>query len=428
MNSICKALLLTLLLPFFMASAAAQDTEEIDHIVALVDADVILRSELDMAVLGIIDRIQQSGGQLPPTDLLEKQVLERLVLRKLQVQRALQTGIRVSDADIDQAMIGLAQQNGITLLQMRQVIEADGEDFGEFRLNIGEELLSDRLQQRVVNGMDPVTESEIDILLASEDFGGGEFNISHIMIALPDGATPAQIKEAGDTITDIWERLRDGLDFASAAISYSESQEALEGGAVGWRDLNSVPKTFADAIKALNPGEFTQPIRSPAGLHILKVNDKRERGQVMIEEWHARHIMIRVDELMTARDAMDTIRDLAQRIEDGEDFAELAKEYSDDPGSANIGGDMGWFQQDAYGARIQQTLAALEVNEVSEPFQTEGGWHVIERLGVRETDVTEQATRNGARENLRQRRIDQEISKFMRQLRDEAFVEIRLQS
>jgi peptidyl-prolyl cis-trans isomerase SurA len=311
---------------------------------------------------------------------------------------------------------------------MRQVIEADGEDFGEFRLNIGEELLSDRLQQRVVNGMDPVTESEIDILLATEDFGGGEFNISHIMIALPDGATPAQIKEAGDTITDIWERLRDGLDFASAAISYSESQEALEGGAVGWRDLNSVPKTFADAIKALNPGEFTQPIRSPAGLHILKVNDKRERGQVMIEEWHARHIMIRVDELMTAREAMDTIRDLAQRIKDGEDFAELAKEYSDDPGSANIGGDMGWFQQDAYGARIQQTLAALETNEVSEPFQTEGGWHVIERLGVRETDVTEQATRNGARENLRQRRIDQEISKFMRQLRDEAFVEIRLQS
>ena len=153
MNPIRKALLLTLLFPFFMTSAAAQDTEEIDHIIALVDSDVILRSELDMAVVGIVDRIQQSGGQLPPTDLLEKQVLERLILRKLQVQRALQTGIRVSDADIDQAMIGLAQQNGITLLQMRQVIEADGEDFGEFRLNIGEELLSDRLQQRVVNQM-----------------------------------------------------------------------------------------------------------------------------------------------------------------------------------------------------------------------------------------------------------------------------------
>jgi peptidyl-prolyl cis-trans isomerase SurA len=428
MISIRQAFWLLLLIPFLTVSATAQETEEIDTIVALVDSDVILRSELEMAVAGIVERIRQSGGQLPAQDLLEKQVLERLVVRKLQVQRALQTGIRVSDADIDQALMGLAQQNGITLLQMRQVIEQDGEDFGEFRLNIGEELLTDRLQQRVVNGMLPISDTEIEILLASDSFSGGEFHISHIMVALPDGATPAQIKEAADTITDIWERLRGGLDFASAAISYSESQEALEGGEVGWRDLNSIPKTFADAITSLLPGDFTQPIRSPGGMHIIKVNDKRARGQIVISEVSARHIMIRVDELVTAREAMDTIRDLQQQVTDGADFAELAREYSDDPSSANIGGDMGWFPPDAYGPRIQQALVALKDNEVSEPFQTEGGWHLIEKLGTRESDVTDEAIRNVARENLRQRKVDQEIESFMRQLRDEAFVELRLQS
>ena len=310
--------------------------------------------------------------------------------------------------------------------QLRRVIEADGEDFSEFRQNIGEELLSERLQQRIVGGMDPITDTEVNILLASEDLSGGEYNISHIMVALPDGATPQQIKEGQFKVDDVYQRLEDGLDFASAAISYSDSEEALEGGVVGWRDLNSVPAFFADAVRDLGPGEITKPIRSPNGFHILKVTDYREQRQVVIEEYHARHIMIQSNELISPRAAMDKITDIKEKLNSNEDFAELARKNSDDQSSANLGGDMGWFPPEAYGDRVYQTLIAMKEGEVSEPFQTNGGWHIMELLGKREIDRTEDAIRAEARDKIRQRKAEQEIRKTLRQFRDEAFVEIRL--
>ncbi len=404
----------------------AQQIEEIDSIVALVDEDVVLRSELDTAIKGIVDRIRSQGGNLPPQDLLEKQVLERLIIRKLQLQRALQTGIRVSDTDIDQAVTSLASQNGLTVMQMRQVIETDGEDFAEFRRNIGEEILGERLRQRIINSMDPISDTEVDILLASEEFAGGEYNISHIMMNLPEGATPAQISDIRNKINDVHAELEDGLDFASAAISYSQSQEALEGGEVGWRDLNSVPRSFSDAIANLRGGQYTVPIRSPAGFHIIKVNDYRERSRVMNNEHHARHILVETNELMTARDAMAQITELRQQIVDGEDFGEIAKEHSDDSTSANLGGDMGWFQSGAYGDRVEQMLEGLEIGQVSEAFQSQVGWHIIESLGEREVDVTEEAIRQRARESIRQSKSDAEVDRYLRQMREEAFVESRL--
>jgi peptidyl-prolyl cis-trans isomerase SurA len=405
----------------------AQQSQEIDSIVALVDEDVIMRSELDTAIKGIVDRIRATGGNMPPESLLEKQVLERLIIRKLQLQRALQTGIRVSDADIDQAVTGLAQQNGISVMQMRQVIESDGEDFAEFRRNIGEEILAERLRQRIASSMDPISDTEVDILLTSENFAGGEYNIAHIMLNLPEGATPQQISEIRARINEIHAQLEDGMDFASAAISYSQSQEALEGGEVGWRDLNSVPRSFSDVLKNLRAGQYTVPIRSPAGYHIIMVNDYRDQSRVMARENHARHILVEVNELVTARDAMEEVRDIRQSILDGRDFAEAAKEHSDDPTSANLGGDMGWFQQGAYGDRVEQMLTGLEVNEVSEPFQSQVGWHIIEKLGFREVDVTEAAIRQRARESIMQSKSDEEVERFLRQMREEAFVENRLE-
>ena len=406
--------------------AQGSGTTPIDSIVALVDEDVILRSELDIAMAGVLDRVRASGEAMPPMHLVERQVLERLIVRELQVQRALQTGIRVSAADVDQALTTLAQQNNMSVQQLRQVIEADGEDFAEFRRNIGEEIMAERLRQRIVNSMDPITDTEIDILLASEDLSGGEYNVSHIMVALPEGSTPQQIAEMQAKADDIHRRLMDGLDFASAAISYSDGQEALEGGLVGWRDLNSVPAFFADAVRDLKPGEITEPIRSPVGFHIIRVNDYREQRQVMVKEYHARHIMVEVNELVTPRLAMDQIIEIQRKLNDGEDFAELAREYSDDTSSANLGGDMGWFPPEAYGDRVGQTLLALEPGEVSEPFQTMGGWHIIELLGTRETDRTEEAIRAEAREKIRMQRAEQEIDSMLRRFRDEAFVEIRL--
>lgn len=400
--------------------------QPLDSIVALVDEDVILRSELDLAVQGIVERIRATGEALPPMNLLERQVLERLIVRELQVQKALQTGIRISDADIDQALVNLAQQNNITVQQMRQVIESDGEDFAEFRRNIGEELLTERLRQRIVNGMAPITDTEVEILLASEDFNGGEYNISHIMLALPEGSTPQQIGEIETKAKDVHRRLQEGLDFASAAITFSDSQEALEGGLVGWRDLNSVPTFFADAIRDLKPGEFTPPIRSPAGFHLVRVNDYREQRQVVVKEYHARHIMIEINELVGARAAMDRITNIRKRLDQGENFADLAREYSDDPTSANLGGDMGWFPPEAYGDRVAQTLLGLKPDDISEPFQTMAGWHIVQLLGTRETDRTREAIVEEARAKIRQQKAELEIERTLRQFRDEAFVELRL--
>ena len=400
--------------------------QPIDGIVALVEENVILKSELDLAVEGVLDRLRNAGEQMPPRNVLERQVLERLIVRELQIQRALQTGIRISDSDVDQALVSLAQGNGLTVQQMRQLLEREGEDFSEFRRNITEELLTERLRQRIVSSMPPISDTEVDILLASEELGGGEYNISHIMVGLPEGATPQQIQDAREEAEDIHRRLTEGLDFASAAISYSDSQEALEGGEVGWRDLNSIPAFFADAIKELKPGQFTEPVRSPAGYHIVKVNDYRERGQVMLEEYKARHIMIETNEIVSARDAMDQITLLKQQLDDGGDFAELARENSDDPTTANLGGDMGWFPPNAYGDRVQQTLDGLQVGEISEPFQTASGWHLIQLQDKRETDRTEDTIRAEARDKIRQRKAEQEIERALRQIRDEAFVEIRL--
>ncbi len=406
--------------------ALAQDVQKLDEIVALVEDDIIMRSELDIAIEGIVQRIQAGGGNLPPQDLLEKQVLERLINRKLQVQRALRTGIRVSDADIDQAMMNLARQNNITVGQMRQVLEADGENFAEFRRSIGEEIMSERLRQRIVSSMDPVSDTEVEILLASEDFAGGEFDISHIQVGLPDGATPPQIAEAEARIQDIHRQLVEGLDFASAAISFSESQDALEGGRIGWRDLNSLPREFSEAIREMEPGQFTDPIRSPAGYHIVRVNDHRENRQIMAEEYRANHILIETNELVDAQEGMEIARDLRDRIVGGEDFAELARERSDDPTSANLGGDMGWFPPQQFGERFEAMLASLEDGEVGEPFQSQAGWHIIQRVGYRETDVTDEAMANMARQTIMQRRAESEVENYIRQMREEAFVEIRL--
>lgn len=405
-----------------------QERQQIDSIVALVDDDIILQSELALATKGIVDRIRQQGGDLPPKHLLEKQVLERLIIRRLQLQRAFQTGIRISDTDIDQAMLGLSQQNNLSLMQMRQVIEADGESFVEFRQNIGEEMMTERLRQRVINGMDPITDTEIEILLASDRFNSGEYNISHILIALPEGATPQQIAAQESKANNIHQQLEQGLDFASAAISHSSSQEALEGGLVGWRDLNSVPVAFSEAIKNLRAGQFTVPIRSPAGFHIVRVNDYRDRSQVMATEYHARHIMVEINDLIDPRAAMVQIRDIHKKLQAGQDFETLARENSDDISSANLGGDMGWFAPQAYGERMAQTLSAMSDGDISEPFQTETGWHIIKLLGMREKDVTDESRRNAARNNLRQQKMDIEIERFLQQMRDEAFVEIRLSS
>ena len=413
-----------MLLPFF--AFAQTEGEPIDSIVALVEEGVILQSELDQAIDAIGQQVRARGESLPPRNVMEEQVLERLIMQRLQVQRAEQTGIRASDADVDNALNRVAQQNNLSLQQLRRALERDGLDFEEFRREIRNEILTSRLQQRVVSSMDPISETEIDILLASEQFSSQEYLLSQLVISVPDSAGPDEVRQAQSRVEEVYQRLEDGMTFAAAAISYSQGPDALEGGDVGWRNASAMPNSFADALADLEPGEITDPLRTSAGFVILKLRDARERSEVMVEEYRARHLLVSPSELVSPEQAREQIQNLKRRIEQGEDFAELAREYSSQQSTANLGGLLDWFPAGSYGRPVQQAVNSLEPGEVSEPFQSEQGWHLVKLLDVREIDRTEDVRRSEAREMLSQQKSQEELDRFMRQMRSESFVEIRL--
>ena len=408
--------------------AQALSTDTIDKVVAVVDEDVILQSELDRSVNNILSQVvaRNPGQQLPPRDVIEKQVLDRLISMKLQVDRAEGTGIRVSDAEVDNAAASMARQNGLALGQMREQFAREGLPYDEFRKSLREELTVQHLKQRFVQQRVNVTDGEIDILLQNGGLKRGEVHLAHILIGIPENAKPEQVKASREKADKVIKEIKDGLDFSSAAIRYSESQQALEGGDMGWRRYDEVPSLFADVLAGMKPGDVTPPMRGPSGFHILKLVEQRESSRAIVKEYHARHIMIRFSELVTPAEAEKSVRDLRKQIVGGADFAKLARQFSDDKTSGTLGGDMGWFTLESYGTRVGQMLNSLKDNELSEPFQTEAGWHIMEKLGEREVDRTAEAERDQARDAIRNRKAEEEYDAFLRQIRAEAYIENRL--
>lgn len=418
--------ILPLLLALVPALALAQDAEPLDEIIAIVNEDVVLRSELDAALAGVVQQVEARGERLPPRGVLEEQVLERLIMNRIQIQRAEQTGIRVSDQDVDRALSDLARQNNLTLTQLRAALEADGVSFDEFRMELRSELTTQALRRRIVDGMDEITDTEIDIMLASENFGGDEYELSQILILVPESAGPDELDEATERANRVYQELQEGMEFASAAIAYSDAPDALDGGKIGWRSLNALPRQISDMIENLQPGDFTEPMRIQSGFVIANVDDRRSQREVIVTEYQMRHMMVRPSELVSAEDARTQIENLHDRIESGEDFAELAREFSDDQGSANLGGLIDWFPEGAYGAGFQAIIDSLEIGQLSEPFQSPQGWHVIRIEAKREADRTEESLRAEAREMIIRQKADDEIDRVLRRMRDEAYVDIRL--
>jgi len=411
---------------FLLAPMAvcAQDYRKLDEIVAIVDEGVILRSELEMTMQTVMRQIQQRGERQPPQRVLEEQVLERLIMNEVQLQRAQQTGIRVTDQEVDRSLDEVARQNGLSISQLREAVEGDGMDFNEFREDVREQLITQKLQQRIVDSMDPVTDTEVELLMESGAFGGDEYHLSQIALQLSPSATPSDMREAEQRIREIRREVLEGTDFAEAAVEYSDSPDALDGGEVGWRNLNAMPRQIADRIRNLEPGEVTEPMIANGSMMIVRVNDRRPRSDVIVDEFRARHIMIQPSELVSREDARELIEDLRRQIREGADFADLAREFSDDERSANLGGLMDWFPEGAYGQTFQAVCDSLEPGEVSEPFQTGEGWHLIKLENTRSADRTEEALRAEAREMIRQQRADEEIDRMFRQMRDEAYVEV----
>ncbi len=407
--------------------AQDQGVASVDGIAAIVDEDVILNSEVQRAVDNIKAQYAKQPEQLPPDDVLRKQVLERLILLRLQIERANSSGIRVSDNEVNQAIQNIANQNKITMDQLRAQIGNEGLSYEEFRNNLKDEITVQRMRQGYVQSRVQVSETEIDQLLSVREIGGPEVHLANILVALPDGATPEQLAKAQEKITRIKALLDKGeIDFSSAAIRFSDSQNALEGGEIGWRGVDSIPPAFVNMIREMKPGDITNPVRGPSGYQLIKLIETREQQKQLVTQYHALGMMIPIKAGDNGEAARQKAEDLRARIAGGEDFAKLARENSSEAMNASKGGDMGWFELNQWGQGIADKLSILSDGEVSDVFKSDVGWHFIKRLGTRNQDMTDENRRSQARQLIAQRKSEEEYERFVRQLRNDAYVESRL--
>jgi len=410
------------------AAAFSANTTELDRIVAVVDDDVITQTELDSKLDSVVKQLRQQNVALPGEDTLRKQVLERLILTRIQLQLAARSGIQVDDDTLNRTISTVAAQNKLTLSEFRNVLERDGVDFAQFREEMRDEIVLRKLRQRQVDSRITVTNQEIDNLLATQKRQGNiadEYRIGHILIALPEAATPKQIQAAREKAQTVLSELRHGADFGKTAITYSDGQQALDGGDLGWRRAGELPTLFYDVVLQLKVGEISDLIRSSSGFHIIKLLDHRGGDRHITTQTHVRHILIRPNELTSDDDARRKLEEIRDRIEQGEDFAAMAEAYSDDKANSGNGGDLGWVNPGDMDPDFEAAMDALKPNQLSQPVRTRFGWHLIEVLGRRKQDVTEEFERTKAREQIYQRKIEEESMNWLRRLRDEAYVEIR---
>lgn len=411
-------------------AAAQQQNQPLDRIAAIVDENVILQSELQRAVNNIKGQYAGREAQLPPDSVLERQVLERLVLVKLQVARADGSGIRVSDEELNHAIASIAQQNGSDVDSLRQRLAQDGIGFSDFRNSVREEIITQRLRQSFAQSRISVSEGEVDAALAQQNAGGAQYHLAHILVALPEGANAEQIATGQSKVDGIKNLLDKGeLDFAAAAVRYSDSPNALESGDLGWRSLDEIPSAFSNQIKNMKSGDVLGPIRGPSGFQLLKlveVRDGSASGDARkVTEFHARHILIRVTDQVSDAAAKAKIETLRAQIAGGADFQAVAKESSDDTNSRGQGGDLGWFPADAFGPDFGKQVESVSDGGVTGAFRTDAGWHIVQRVATRQTDVTDDNKRAQVREQIGRRKLDDEYNRFLQELRGEAYVSFR---
>lgn len=428
-QALCLLLAWLAVLPTAATAQNLSPILELDRIVAVVNDDVIVETELARRLQEIRTQLGQSGTPEPADDVLRSQVLERLILDRLQLQMAKNNGLRVDDTELNQALARIAEGNNLSLRDFRDVLERDGFDFGEFREQVRNEILLSRVRQRAVEQRVNVTEREIDNFLSNNQLsegGGREYRVGHILIAVPEAASSEEIDDARQRAESVLARLRDGEDFAAVAAETSDGQQALQGGDLGWRKDSELPTIFANELLTMDQGEISEPIRSPSGFHIVRVSDLRDQSRVLVTQTKARHILIRPNEVLSESDARLRLAKLKTRIDNGDGFSELARSNSDDTGSATRGGDLGWLAPGDTVPAFERTMLTLAEGEVSDPFQTQFGWHIVQVMERRDFDDTEQAQRSKAAEQIRKRKLDEEVQSWLRQLRDEAYVEIRL--
>lgn len=413
-----------------LSGAVHAAVQPIDRVVAIVDNDVVMQSQLDQRVREVQQTIAKRGGGVPPAGALEQQVLERLIVENLQLQIGERSGIRITDEELNQAVATIAQRNGMSPEQFRTALAHDGLSFDDAREQIKREMIISRVRQRRVAERIQVSEQEVKNFLNS-DLGkmqmSEEYRLANILIPTPESANSTAIQAAAQQAGQVYQQLKQGADFGKLAIERSASENALEGGEMGWRKAGQLPPDFAKMLSSMSAGDVTQPIRIPNGFIILKLEEKRGGSEsVLRDEVHVRHILIKPSEIRSEAATKELAEKLYDRINSGEDFATLAKSFSEDPGSALHGGDLNWVDPDSLVPEFREQMADAKQGVVTKPFRTQYGWHVLEVLGRRATDSTEKAREQQAMSVLRNRKYDEELQTWLRQIRDEAYVEVKL--
>jgi len=400
----------------------------LDRIVAVVNNDVITRGDLEERYRFANLQLDRQGTPLPPRDALEKQILDRLITDQVQLQLAKETGLRVDDTELDRAINRIAQDNKTTLPQLRAALDKDGVPFARFREDIRNEIILSRLRQREVDNKIAISDGEIDSFISTQDRAGRgeEYNLSHILVRVPENASPEQIQGRRNRAEQALQQLGSGTDFRQVAAAFSDAPDALQGGAMGWREGARLPTLFLDAVKTLKIGQVSPLLRSANGFHLLQLNERRgSTAPVIVRQTHARHILIKTNELVPQAEARRRLATLKERLDNKADFAELARLHSEDT-SGGRGGDLGWVSPGDTVPEFEQAMNALEPGQISDPVQTPFGWHLIQVLARRDEDMSKERQRLSARTALHARKSDESYQEWLRQLRDRAYIEYRL--
>lgn len=429
LRSLFRPLLLSFCLIGLANAQTAREPVAVDRIIAVVNDEVVTLNELRSRLESALSQLKRQGTPLPPRDVLEKQMLERLVTDKVQLQYARETGLRVDDVQLEQALQRIAAGNKMTLAEFRQVLEKDGIAFAKFREEIREEMTIARVREREVESKIVVSEGEIDNYLADESGKGAseEYQMAHILLRAPESASPEQIQKLKVKAEQVLDRLKKGEDFAQVAAAYSDAPDGLQGGNLGWRPVERLPSIFAEVANSLKVGEVSAILRSSNGFHLVKLVARRGGGAVpAVQQTHARHILIKTNEVVAESEARHKLDSLRERLMNGGNFAELARLFSQD-GSAPKGGDLGWIYPGDTVPEFERAMNQLRPGEISAPVQSPFGMHLIEVLERRVQDVSSDRRRAAARQALRDRRLDEAYQDWLRQTRDRAYVEYRLE-
>lgn len=402
--------------------------ETLERIVAIVNEDVVLASELNDRIKVIRAQLISQDTPLPPDDVLARQVLERIVIEKLQLQIADRNNIQVDDEALSTSIRDIARKNNMSLEEFRNVLEQENHSYASFREELRDQIRINQVRQAMVGNRINVTDQEIDNFIASEGAAGDagkEYHLAHILIAVPEAASPEDIEAARQKAEGVLQQLRDGADFAEMAVAVSDAQTSLQGGELGWRNVAELPSVAADTIRAMRAGEVSDLLRNPSGFHIVKLIEVRGGDEHIVMQTRARHILLKADELDTEQDALIRIGQLRERLVNGEDFATLARSNSQDKVSASRGGDLGWINSGDMVPQFEEAMNKLQPGEISEPVETRFGWHLIQVQERRRHDSTDEFERTRARESIMKYKTHVETDLWLRRLRDEAYVEYR---